>query len=135
MGAVCTTSLSVSGPSVIVSADRRSDDAPPEGQPDMDDHEVQRGLEVDDDAAISGQVNTNDGGECVNKVVSSSPAMDDEARPGEVDTNEGSICQNKVASSSPASDERHAKVKCMKRYRIMVKGAACRGSACCGETT
>ena len=117
MGAVCTTSLSVSGPSVIVSADRRSDDAPPEGQPDIDDHEVQPDLEGDGDVASSGEANINDGGECLNKVVSSSPAKDDWHKDEE-----------------GLSGSTHAKVKCMRRYRIKVKGAACRGQACCGGT-
>ena len=89
----------------------------PEGQPDMDDHEVQPGLEMEGDAASSGEVNINDGGVCLNKVVSSSPAKDEWYK-GE----EG------------VSGSTHAKVKCMKRYRIKVKGAACCGQACCGGT-
>ena len=83
----------------------------------MDDLEVQLGTEVDGDTASSGEVDINDGGLCLNKVVSSSPAKD-EWREGKEDVS-GSI---------------HAKVKCMKRYRITVKGAACCGQACCGGT-
>ena len=84
----------------------------------MDDHEVQPGLEMEGDAASSGEVNINDGGECVNKVVSSSPAMDERHKDEE-----------------DFSGSAHAKVMCRKRYRIKVKGAACCGQTCCGGTT
>jgi len=71
----------------------------------MDDHEVQLGLEMEGNAASSGEVNINDGGVCMNKVVSSSPAKDEWYK-GE----EG------------VSGSTHAKIKCMRRYRIKVKG-------------
>ena len=134
-----------------MAADLELSDAASSGRDDINDgcecgNKVVSSSPATEDAASSGEVDITDGGICLNKVVPSSPATEDAARPGEVDMNEGSICPNKVAPSSPAteewhgdtmdvSDSTHAKVKCMRRYRIKVKGAACRGSACCGETT
>ena len=82
-------------------------------------------------ASISGDAFVNDGGDCVMKVASSSAA-------GGSFIKEGSDSVMKVVPSSAAggvNDALHAKVKCRKRYRIMVKGAACCGQTCCGGTT
>ena len=80
---------------------------------------------------------SNDGYHRLNKVASSSAA-------GGVIIKGSGDDSNKVVPSSPATedwqestrddgDSEHAKVKCMRRYRIKAKGAACSGFACCGE--
>ena len=79
---------------------------------------------------------SNDGHHRLNKVASSSAA-------GGVIIKGSGDDSNKVVPSSPATEDgqastnddnsQHAKVKCMRKYRIMAKGAACNGLACCGE--
>ena len=79
---------------------------------------------------------SNDGHHRLNKVASSSAAG------GVIIKGSGDV-SNKVVPSSPATEDgqvstsddnsQHAKVKCMRKYRIMAKGAACNGLACCGE--
>ena len=82
-------------------------------------------------ASTSGDAFINDGGDCVMKVASSSAA-------GGLFIKEGSDSAMKVVPSSApggVNDALHAKVKCRKRYRILVKGAACSGLACCKGTS
>ena len=82
-------------------------------------------------ASTSGDAFINDGGDCVMKVAPSSAA-------GGSFIKEGGESVMKVAPSSAAGGVDgavHAKVKCRKRYRILVKGAACSGQACCEGTS
>ena len=81
-------------------------------------------------SSIGGGGFFNEGSRDSNKVVSSSIC-------GSGIINEGSDGLHKVEELEGGStfSSAHAMVKCMRKYRIKVKGAACRGSACCGGTT
>ena len=112
MGAVCTTSLSVPGPSVIAPARSWGDDAPPEGQPDMKDR-----TEVSEHCARSRS--------SVGIGMKLQAAIAEDDVPGGVDD----ALHDKVISKGTSS-----RVKCKGKYRITVKGPARHGCGCCGGT-
>ena len=100
------------------------------GSDDDDMNEGSRDSNKVASSSIGGGGFFNEGGRDSNKVVSSSIC-------GSGTINEGSEDLHEVVELEGGStfSSAHARVKCMKKYRIKVKGAACRGSACCGGTT
>ena len=81
-------------------------------------------------SSIGGGGFFNEGGRDSNKVVSSSIG-------GSGTINEGSEDLNEVVELEGGStfSSAHAMVKCMRKYRITVKGSTRCGRACCKGTT
>ena len=110
MGAVCTTSLSVPGPSVIVLARSWGGDAPPEGQPDTFDR-----TEVLEHCTGSRS--------CVDTGMVMQTAIDKDALP------DGDVKVMVKTARGTAGD-----CKGIQKYRFTVKGPASCRSGCCRGT-
>ena len=112
VGAVCITSLLAPGPPVIAPARRWGDDAPPGGQPDMEDR-------------------TKVSEHCTRSRSSDGTGMKLQVAIAEDDVHDGvdDALHDKVISKGTSIH-----VKCKGKYRITVKGPARHGCGCCGGT-